>query len=115
LLHRWVLQRIHARKRCDVRVGSTAEHPTSLGRCGANAAFSHKSNPTNLCDLVAYVARRMLPMEAEFRVTVATGEIMPRHKWSLASSRADAVLTCAFTALMIFAAFVGLASTIPFR
>ena len=80
-------------------------------RCGANAAFSHKSNQTNLCDLVAYAAGRMLPMEAEFRVTVATGEIMPRHKWSLASSRADAALTCAFAALMIFAAVVGLAST----
>jgi len=80
-----------------------------------NAAVSQKSNPTNLCDLEAHVARRMLPMEAEFRVTVATGEIMPRHKWSLASSRADAALTCAFTALMIFAAVVGFASTIPFR
>ena len=57
------------------------------------------------------MAGRMLPMEAEFRVTVATGEIMPRHKWSLASSRADAALTCAFAALMILAAVIGLAST----
>ena len=57
------------------------------------------------------MAGRMLPMEAEFRVTVATGEIMPRHKWSLASSRADAVLTCAFAALLIFATVVGLASS----
>ena len=69
----------------------------------------------NICDLVADVARRMLPMEAEFRVRLVTGEIMPRHKWTLASSRADAALTCAFTALMIFAAVVGLASTMPFR
>jgi hypothetical protein len=58
------------------------------------------------------MAERMLPMEAEFRVTVATGEIMPRHKWSLAGSRADAVLTCAFAALIIVAAVVGLASTL---
>ena len=57
------------------------------------------------------MAGRMLPMEAEFRVTVATGEIMPRHKWSRASSRADAALTCAFAALTILAAVVGLAST----
>ena len=25
--------------------GSTADHPTSLGRCGANAAVSHKNTP----------------------------------------------------------------------
>jgi hypothetical protein len=53
----------------------------------------------------------MLSMEAEFHVTVATGEIMPRHKWSLASSRADAAVTFAFAALVIFAAVAGLAST----
>ena len=53
----------------------------------------------------------MLAMEAEFRVSLATGEVMPRHEWSLASSRADAALTCAFAALMILAAVVGLAST----
>jgi len=63
------------------------------------------------CGLVAYAARRMLLMEAEFRVPVATGEIMPRHKWSLASSRGDAAVTFAFAALMIFAAVIGLAST----
>ena len=57
------------------------------------------------------MAERMLAMEVEFRVTVVTGEIMPRHKWSLASSRADAALTYAFAAILIFAAVVGLAST----
>ena len=82
-----------------------------LGRCSTNVAFSQKSNLANLCDLVSYAAGRMLPTEAEFRVTVTTGEIMPRHKWSLASSRANAALTCAFAALIIFAAVIGLAST----
>jgi hypothetical protein len=53
----------------------------------------------------------MLLMEAEFRVPVATGEIMPRHKWSVASSRADAALTGVFTALVLLAAIVALAST----
>jgi hypothetical protein len=53
----------------------------------------------------------MLLTEAEFRVTVATGEVMPRHKWSVASSRADAALTRAFATLMILAAVIGLAST----
>ena len=57
------------------------------------------------------MVRRMLLMEAEFRVKSATGEIMPRHKSSLASSRADAALTRVFETLLILAAVVALAST----
>ena len=59
--------------------------------------------------MLAYVARSKLDVEAEFRVT--TGDIMPRHEWSLANSRADATLTRVFAALMIFAAVVGIAGT----
>ena len=62
-----------------------------------------------LCELLAYGGRSKLDVEAEFRVT--TGDVMPRHQWSLASSRADATLTRAFAALMIFAAVIGIAST----
>lgn len=39
-----------------------------------------------------------------------TGDGMPRHKWSIANSRADAALTWGFTALMIFAVVVGIAT-----
>ena len=61
--------------------------------------------------MLAYVGRSRLKVEAEFRVKATSGDIMPRHEWSLASSRADAALTRVFAAVMIFAAVVGIAGT----